>query len=83
MQASQRLVKFPPVLRSRQGETCQYSVLSIEGEQTTNVSIYNLNTIGAESMIWRDHVSLADYIDIVDVFPCTLPRYHYCFLRLD
>ena len=54
------------------GEACQYSLLSIEGGQTSNVNIYNLNTVGVESMITRDGVSLANYSDNVDVFPDTI-----------
>ena len=60
------------VLRPRNGESCQYSLLSIEGAQTSNVNIYNLNTVGVESMITRDGVSLANYSDNVDVFPDTI-----------
>ena len=33
------------------------------------MNVYNLNTVGATSMIDRDDVSLADSADNVDVFP--------------
>ena len=36
------------------------------------MNIYNLNTVGVESMITRDGVSLANYSDNVDVFPDTI-----------
>ena len=51
------------------GKPCQQVLLSIEGAATADVNIYNLNTVGAESMITRDGVSLAKYSDNVDVFP--------------
>ena len=57
---------------------CQHSLLSIDGAQTRNINIYNLNTVGAESMIWRDGIFLASYNDDVDVFPDTI-----AVLRLD
>ena len=53
-------------------ENCQKSIFSIEGAQTRNINIYNLNTIGTRSMVDRDGVSLARYEDNVDVFPGTI-----------
>jgi hypothetical protein len=51
------------------GEICQRSIFTIEGKRSSNVNGYNLNTIGATSMIDRDGVSLASFKDNVDVFP--------------
>lgn len=51
------------------GEICQRSIFSIEGKRSSNVNVYNLNTIGATSMIDREGVSLARFKDNVDVFP--------------
>ena len=53
------------------GETCQPRIFSLEGS-LSNVDVYNLNTIGATSMIDRDGVSLASYADNVNVFPDTI-----------
>jgi glucan 1,3-beta-glucosidase len=53
------------------GETCQPRILSFEGT-LSNVDIYNLNTVGATSMIDRDGVSLASYADNVSGFEDTI-----------
>jgi glucan 1,3-beta-glucosidase len=53
------------------GETCQPRILSLEGT-LSNIDIYNLNTIGATSMIDRDGASLASYADNVNVVPDTI-----------
>lgn len=53
------------------GETCQPRILSLEGP-LNNVDIYNLNTVGATSMINRNGVSLASYADNINVFPDTI-----------
>ncbi|EPE03538.1 glycoside hydrolase family 55 protein [Ophiostoma piceae UAMH 11346] len=52
--------------------TCQQSVASIEGPAVYAISIYNLNTIGVESMIDRDNESLADHADNENSFPDTI-----------
>ncbi len=51
------------------GDNCQSSIFSIEGKKTSNINVYNLNTVGAISMIDLDGVSVATYSDNVDVFP--------------
>lgn len=51
------------------GESCQSSIFTIEGKDTSNINVYNLNTVGAISMIDLDGVSVAQYSDNVDVFP--------------
>ena len=53
------------------GETCQPRILSLEGT-LSNVDIYNLNTVGATSMINRDGVSLASFADNVSGFEDTI-----------
>ncbi|KAK3316431.1 pectate lyase superfamily protein-domain-containing protein [Apodospora peruviana] len=50
------------------GQTCQVRMTSIEGT-ASNVNIYNLNTIGARSMVNRDERQLAFFSDNVNVFP--------------
>ncbi|KAI4271533.1 MAG: hypothetical protein L6R38_006847 [Xanthoria sp. 2 TBL-2021] len=53
-------------------EDCQKGILSIEGSKTQNIGIYNLNTIGASSMIDIDGSSVANASDNVNVFPDTI-----------
>ena len=47
---------------------CQTKIFSIEGS-SSNINIYNLNTIGSASMIDRDGLSLAFAGDNRNVFP--------------
>ena len=54
------------------GESCQRSILSIAGSTSTDITIYDLNTVGAASMVDKDGTSLAKYSDNVDVFPDTI-----------
>ena len=54
------------------GETCQTRIFSLEGRKLRNVEVYNLNTIGATSMIDRDGKSLASFADNINVFPDTI-----------
>lgn len=51
------------------GEVCQSSIFSIEGKKSKNINVYNLNTVGATSMIDRDGKSLANWSDNKNVFP--------------
>jgi len=54
-------------------ENCQSEIFSIEGGSgTSNVFVYNLNTIGATCMIVRDGTCLANFGDNVNVFPDTI-----------
>ena len=53
------------------GEACQTSIFSIEGT-SSGIEVYNLNTIGAQSMVDRNGISLASYADNVNVFPDTI-----------
>ncbi|MCJ1391404.1 hypothetical protein MMC18_004268 [Xylographa bjoerkii] len=53
------------------GETCQSRIFDIEGN-VRNINVYNLNTIGATSMINQNGVSLASYADNINVFPDTI-----------
>lgn len=60
----------PPIACSYpQFSNCQTSILSIEGAQTTNIKVYNLNTVGASSMVSRDGKELASAVDNRGVFP--------------
>ncbi|KAL8758655.1 MAG: hypothetical protein Q9199_001333 [Rusavskia elegans] len=53
-------------------EDCQKGILSIEGGQTQNIGIYNLNTVGASSMIDIDGSSVARASENVNVFTDTI-----------
>lgn len=53
------------------GETCQPRIFSLEGT-LSNIDMYNLNTVGATSMINRDGSGLATYADNVNVFTDTI-----------
>lgn len=50
------------------GQTCQSRIASLEGS-ISQVSIYNLNTIGAVSMLDRDGQQVAYFNDNVNVYP--------------
>ena len=50
------------------GETCQTMIFDIEGSSSA-IDVYNLNTVGATSMINRNGQSLANFADNVNVFP--------------
>ena len=54
------------------GEVCQSRIFDLEGPALSNVKVYNLNTIGATSMIDRNGQSLARFADNVNVFPDTI-----------
>ncbi|KAK8111429.1 uncharacterized protein PG998_007886 [Apiospora kogelbergensis] len=56
------------------GENCQSRIVSIEGS-SSNINIYNLNTIGSLSMIDRDGRSLASWQDNVNVYPANIAVY--------
>lgn len=53
------------------GEACQSSIFSIEGD-SSGVEVYNLNTVGAQSMVDRNGFSQASYADNVNNFPDTI-----------
>ncbi len=50
---------------------CQPSTFSIEGPETTttNINIYNLNTVGASIVVLRDGQEIASAVDNKGVFP--------------
>ena len=50
------------------GLTCQARIFDIEGS-SSNIDVYNLNTIGTAIMIDRNGQSLAKAADNVNVFP--------------
>lgn len=50
-------------------ENCQARIFSIEGKHSESVNVYNLNMVGATSMIDVDGKSIANYSDNLDVFP--------------
>ncbi|KAK1759744.1 hypothetical protein QBC47DRAFT_115380 [Echria macrotheca] len=56
------------------GQSCQARIVSIEGS-ADNVNIYNLNTIGSQSMLNRNGAMVAWYNDNVNVFPSTVAVY--------
>ncbi|KAK8037907.1 glucan 1-3-beta-glucosidase [Apiospora phragmitis] len=56
------------------GETCQSRIVSIEGA-SSNINIYNLNTIGSLSMLERDGRSVASWQDNVNVYPANIAIY--------
>ncbi|KAL8773344.1 MAG: hypothetical protein Q9209_001738 [Squamulea sp. 1 TL-2023] len=51
---------------------CQKGILSIEGDSTQNIGIYNLNTVGASSMVDIDGSSVANASENANVFPDTI-----------
>ncbi|KAI4204581.1 MAG: hypothetical protein LQ346_001590 [Caloplaca aetnensis] len=63
------------------GSDCQPSLLSIEGAGTRKVGIYNLNTVGASSMVDVNTRgvgrSVADATDNVGVFPNSIAVFGY------
>ncbi|MCJ1472557.1 hypothetical protein MMC13_001206 [Lambiella insularis] len=60
------------------GEVCQSRIFDLEmiGNDLQNVWVYNLNTIGATSMIDENGKSLASFADNVNVFPDTIALFH-------
>jgi glucan 1,3-beta-glucosidase len=62
------------------GETCQTQIFGIdtggakdkESKHDSSVYVYNLNTIGATSMIDEDGVSVASYADNINAFQDTI-----------
>ena len=52
------------------GETCQDSIFSVE--DSSGISVYNLNTVGSVSMVDVNGNSLARFSDNVNVFPDTI-----------
>lgn len=56
------------------GQTCQARINSLEGT-ISNVNIYNLNTIGAQSMLNNNGAQVAYYNDNVNVFPSCVAVY--------
>ena len=52
-------------------ETCQTAIFDIEGS-SSNINVYNLNTVGSTSLINKNGKSLASYADNVNVFPDTI-----------
>jgi glucan 1,3-beta-glucosidase len=57
------------------GEACQQRIFDLEGD-LRNVWVYNLNTIGATSMIDMNGKSIANYADNIDWFPDTIALFH-------
>ncbi|KAF2016582.1 glycoside hydrolase family 55 protein [Aaosphaeria arxii CBS 175.79] len=55
------------------GATCQTRIFSVEGnEHSHDISIYNLNTVGATDMITRDGVDIASNVDNNSTFVDTI-----------
>ena len=52
-----------------ESSNCQPSTFSIEGPETTNINIYNLNTVGASIVVFRDGQDIASAVDNKGVFP--------------
>lgn len=53
------------------GENCQSSIFSIDST-ASSVSVYNLNTVGSNSMVDIGGTSYANYAPNVNVFPDTI-----------
>ncbi|MCJ1473026.1 hypothetical protein MMC13_001675 [Lambiella insularis] len=53
------------------GENCQSSIFSIDST-ASSVSVYNLNTVGSNSMVDIGGTSVANYAQNVNVFPDTI-----------
>jgi glucan 1,3-beta-glucosidase len=56
------------------GQNCQSRIFSLEGANR-NISVYNLNTIGAQQMVTKDGVQMASYKDNVNNFPSCIAVY--------
>ncbi|KAK4150377.1 glucan 1,3-beta-glucosidase [Chaetomidium leptoderma] len=56
------------------GQTCQQRITSIEGS-SSNINIYNLNTIGTREMINRDGARVAWFADNVNTFASNVAVY--------
>lgn len=57
------------------GQTCQQRITSIEGPETSNVNLYNLNTIGTREMINRNGDRVAWFADNVNTFASNVAVY--------
>ncbi|EKG16619.1 Pectin lyase fold/virulence factor [Macrophomina phaseolina MS6] len=55
------------------GGMCQSKIMNVEGN--SYVSMFNLNAVGATSMISRDGVEVANYRDNLNVYPDTVALY--------
>ncbi|KAI9815139.1 MAG: hypothetical protein M1827_002982 [Pycnora praestabilis] len=53
------------------GETCQTRIVSIEGT-SSDIYVYNLNTIGSVNMVTQDGSDLANQGDNTNVYPDTI-----------
>ena len=53
------------------GENCQAAIFSVDST-ATGVSVYNLNTVGANSMVQIGGTSYASYAQNINVFPDTI-----------
>ncbi|KAL1962166.1 hypothetical protein VTN77DRAFT_512 [Rasamsonia byssochlamydoides] len=64
---------------SNQGgsENCQSEIFSIEGNGTSGLWVYNLNTVGSQSQVVINGASDASYSDNVNVFPDTIAYFTY------
>ena len=51
---------------------CQTSIFVYDAAKTTNLYIYNLNTIGSTGMAYRDTTKLATNIYNYNVYPSTI-----------
>ncbi|KAJ9151295.1 Glucan 1,3-beta-glucosidase [Pleurostoma richardsiae] len=56
------------------GENCQARIVRLQGS-VSNINIYNLNTIGSQSMIDQDNTQVAYYADNVNVYPSNVALY--------
>ncbi|KAF2261634.1 beta-1,3-exoglucanase [Lojkania enalia] len=55
------------------GAVCQTRIFSVEGDRLSyDISVYNLNTVGATNMITRDGVGLASNVDNNSTFVDTI-----------
>ena len=51
-------------------ENCQSLIFDIDN--STDIYVYNLNTVGSTSMVYVDDATVATYSDNVNVFPDTI-----------
>ena len=54
------------------GGHCQDKIFVYDQNKTSNLYVYNLNTIGSYGMVYRDNTKLATYSNNLDVFPSTI-----------
>ncbi|KAH7317231.1 pectate lyase superfamily protein-domain-containing protein [Rhexocercosporidium sp. MPI-PUGE-AT-0058] len=61
-----------PINPPGNGGGCQTRIFSIEGFTSTNINVYNLNTVGSQEMVTKNGVNMANFSDNGNVYPDTI-----------